>query len=286
MDGGIVADTIKVPGIGAVKKPHLYAGIGVTVGILVWAYFRRSSAAGGDVAPPGDAGMGDPYAQDSDAAGYNTIYPPTNGYWPHGYDVYGNPLPAPSNSTSGGVYNTNLDWSAAAVALLAQGGVTESAAATAISGVLGGLAVTTVQQQYFLRAKGTLGHPPQGYPTPIRTTDSAAHPGTHIPGAKLPRVGNLRVTSRTPTELAAAWAPVTGAKGYAIWLDGRQRQESIVGTTLTLRNLAAATSYRLTIYPLGHDGVKGAGASVTGKTAAQVTGRPVAVVTRSTSRKR
>jgi len=47
----------------------------------------------------------------------------------------------------------------------------------AIAMVLGGVPVSTNQKNQFLEAVGVFGQPPQGYPTPIKTTDTPGHPG-------------------------------------------------------------------------------------------------------------
>lgn len=77
-----------------------------------------------------------------------------------------------TTSTSG--ITTNSSWLTEAVdELMAQGG-DSATIQTALSMVLGGLAVTSAQQSLFLEAVGILGQPPQGYPQPIKLTNTAA----------------------------------------------------------------------------------------------------------------
>lgn len=283
MDGGLImADTVKVPGIGPVKKPWLYAGIGITAGILIWAYYRRSSGGGGSAAPAAaaDAGLTDPYSQGSDASGYNMIYPPgssSGDYSPYGYDIYGNPLPAPTG-LGGGAITTNSDWASAAESTLQDSGVSLSVATTAITRVLGGLSVTSVQRDYFMQAVGTLGQPPQGYPTPIHVTDPGTEPnppqggtGSTPSGASLPAPGNLHAASVGRTTVRIEWSPVKGAKGYTVYdvadpagggTPTGRKQQSVVYTNYNKAGLRPGTRYRFDVHALGADNKIGARARV------------------------
>lgn len=216
-----MADMIKVPGVGPVKKPMLIAGVGVIVGVLAFAYYRRSQA-NAAAAAPADQGNGTSstdsgYVEDSTASGYNTVYPPGGSqYGPYGYDIYGNPLPPPVSSGSNGVYQTNNDWATAAESALENGNVDLSASTLAISRVLGGLAVTSAQRDLFLQAVGLLGQPPQGYPQPIKLVDTpgqpAPGPSTNIPTARFVKING----TTSWDDLARSYAVFNG-NGRALY---------------------------------------------------------------------
>ena len=217
-----MADMIKVPGIGPTKKVYVIAGVGIVGGVLVYAYWKRSQAPSVDATEPtpdatatGTATSG--YVEDSTAAGYNTVYPSaySGGYSQYGYDIYGNPLPAPVTSGSGGVYTTNNDWATAAETALENAGVTIATSTTAISRVLGGLSVTAAQRDLFLQAVGVLGQPPQGYPTPIKLVDTPANPSPSTGTLKAPT--GLHATLVHPTYVELAWGTVTGADYYRVY---------------------------------------------------------------------
>ena len=202
---------IKVPGVGPVKKIYVIAGVGVLGGVLVYAYWKRSTAPA-DTSTATDTSAYDAssgYVQDSTAAGYNTVYPSaySDAYSPYGYDIYGNPLPAPTGAGSGGVYTTNSDWAAAAESALETGGVSLSVSGMAISRVLGGLSVTSDQRDIFMQAVGLLGQPPQGYPTPIHLVDSGTGPSPAPSGGPLPAPTGLKATTIGASTATLTWKP-------------------------------------------------------------------------------
>lgn len=91
---------------------------------------------------------------------------PATGYCP-GYN--------PVGTGSGSGITTNDEWLSAAMSDVPGNQGTIQAA---LSAVLGGLTVTTAQKDLFLEAVGINGEPPQGYPKPIKTSDTSGHPGT------------------------------------------------------------------------------------------------------------
>ena len=259
---------IKVPGVGPVKKIYVIAGVGVLGGVLVYAYWKRSTAPA-DTSTATDTSAYDAssgYVQDSTAAGYNTVYPSaySDAYSPYGYDIYGNPLPAPTGAGSGGVYTTNSDWAAAAESALETGGISLSVSTLAISRVLGGLSVTHDQQDIFMQAVGLLGQPPQGYPTPIHLTDSGTGPpsGTTAcpPGGSLPGPAGLHLVAGGASTAELAWAAVPGAAKYRIYRRGVATsigETSGAETHYTVHGLKHGTSYYFHVRPVGHDGAWG-----------------------------
>lgn len=261
-----MADMIKVPGVGPVKKVYVIAGVGVLGGVLVYAYWKRSTTPAVDVAPVADTSAYDTssdYTEDSTAAGYNTVYPSAYSQSPYGYDIYGNPLPAPTGAGSGGVYTTNSDWATAAESALEDGGVTLSVSTLAISRVLGGLSVTADQRDLFLQAVGLLGQPPQGYPTPIKLTDSGTGPPsgggtTYPPGGTLPGPQGLHVTSTTSTTIGLGWFAVPYAAKYRVYRRGVANHiAETTSTSAHIGSLQKGTTYYFHVRAVGHDGQYG-----------------------------
>lgn len=264
-----MAATVNVPGIGPVKKPILIGGIAVTGGILAFAYYRRSrlGAAAPAAAAPVTAAepiTGDDLAQASDAAGYNTIYPPAQAQFsPYGYDIYGNPLPAPTGAAgASGVYSTNSDWAGAAESALENGGVTLDVSTLAISRVLGGLTVTSQQRDYFMQAVGLLGPPPQGYPQPIKLVDTSTGPPTAPPGSPLPAPTGVAVTSTTKTTVGLKWQPVSGAAHYRVYdnVSSYNIGDSI-DTLIRVGGLRSNTTFHFHVRAVSSTGTLGAASS-------------------------
>jgi len=181
--------------IGAWFRAHKAAGWGLiaaggVVGVILWrrrasqsATQQGSTATGDNIDPQ----TGFPYgsAEDEQAlqqaqSGFSTGF---------GYDPWGgfNPFPVPPASGGGastgsgggnkGIQN-NDQWLKAAENTLPNGH--SSSVETALASVLGGLTVTWAQRALFLEAKGVLGDPPGGYPTPIKVQHSGGdHGGSH-----------------------------------------------------------------------------------------------------------
>ena len=222
-------DTIKLPGVGPVKKEYVIAGAAVTAGIVGYAWFRRknanAAAASADTSTttqaPDPSSAIDPstgltYAEESadnstgyGYSGYGGYGGASDGQSQYGYDIYGNPIPAPTGLGSGGALTTNDEWATQAEADLLNAGVTQAVSATAIGRVLAGLTVTTDQQGYFLQAVGLLGQPPQGYPTPIKVSQSAT--GTPPTGTPVPN--NVPNASFYTVHSATTWALVARSEG-------------------------------------------------------------------------
>lgn len=251
---------VKIPGIGPVKKGYAYAGVALVMGIVGYAYYRRKNhpAAAADTpaaTTPDSSTPTSPYTQPSDGSGYSP-YPAQQPYSPYGYDIYGNPLPAPTGLYGGGAYTTNSAWAEAAEAALENTGLTLATAATAVTRVLGGLSVTSTQQGYFLQAVGTLGQPPQGYPKPIHVVDPTTggdHTGTpHKPSG-------LHAAHVDRTSIRLDWSAVTGATGYKVYLDGHEHA-AVTTPPATVDGLRPHTTHSL-----------GVAATANGKTGPQAT---------------
>lgn len=269
--------TVKIGGK-PVKKVYILAGVTITAAILAFAYYRRANA------PADTAAAADPTAEDYVPLD-TTGYPSTGGggssgdggssaiQWPWGFDASGNPLPAPvpgGTSNPGGAITTNADWTTQAVALLEDGGISAAVANGALTGVLGGLGVTSDQEAMFLRACGALGNPPQGYPKPIRLVSTPADPQpaptpeprpgpdpqpgpdpapapapTPKPttaGKKTPtKPGGIK-TTKTTTTVKLDWNPVGGADGYVMYKNGNRVTTSVY-SVYTFGGLKANTSY-------------------------------------------
>lgn len=301
-----LSGTVKVPGLGEVKKVYLLGAVGIVAAIVAIAYYRRSTTtpAAGDVTTnpvtTTDTGY-DTGAGGSSGGGGNdgggTVQ------WPWGYDAAGNPLPAPvpgGTANPGGSITTNADWTTQAVALLEDGGISTAVANGAITGVLGGLGVTSDQEAYFLRAAGSLGNPPQGYPKPIRLVSppsdpapnptpapeptpaptpeptptpaptpapAPAKPPAATAGKKAPaKVTGLKAASKTTTTVRLEWKTVAGAKGYTVYRNGA-RMTTVVYGNATISNMKPNTSYTFAVQTVGTNGLVSALASINVTTA-------------------
>lgn len=164
-----------VPGIGNVQKKYAIWGLIGAGSIAGIVYLRRKSSAANSSLASGTAGTDtastdttgtDPFASyGTDPSLYDSA-----GYGGFGAGAYGTSLPPSANTLA-----TNEEWMAQAVSDTPGNSGTVEAA---LAGVLGGLTVTSAQRAIFLEAVGINGQPPQGYPTPIKVSDTNAHPGS------------------------------------------------------------------------------------------------------------
>jgi hypothetical protein len=200
-------DQIKIPGLGEVPKKTALIGGAAVVGIIAVVAFRHRSSANSSTpsATPGAAASADPNAIDpstgipysqeggADVSGYSSGYQIPYGTGGagfgaggSGFDAAGYPIGSEAdlawqNEQSGtgtisgttGI-TTNADWVTEAESGVIPGSVATISAA--VSKVLGGLAVTSAQRDLFLEAVGVIGNPPQGYPQPIKLTDTSGQP--------------------------------------------------------------------------------------------------------------
>ena len=142
-----------------------------------------------------------------------TAVDPVTGYCPGtpqdiaaqgGSGITGQPTPS--------IPTTNSQWMQDALLVLPGGNT--SANEAALAGVLAGTTVTTAQKNIFLDAVGLEGQPPQGYPQPIKTSDTAGQPGSPTSAGA---ISNLTVTA-SGTTVTARWNPAKNATGGYKWI--------------------------------------------------------------------
>ena len=197
---------IKVPLLGDVPKKTAVlvtigaAGLGIVVYLRARSAAQSAASAGSTDATATsdtsgiDPATGIPYDQESGNSYYDSgaIDPSTGvpyadesgyggvGSTDSGYDAAGYPIGSAADlawqqEQDTGI-STNEQWLEQAISGAVPG--SPDTIQAALSGVLGGLTVTTAQRNLFLEAVGILGQPPQGYPQPIKTSDTSGQPGT------------------------------------------------------------------------------------------------------------
>ena len=210
-----------------------------------WQQDNSGYYSSGDIAAEDAAGVGGISAAGlvTDPAGNQCeAVDPATGYCPGTpQDIAGQGSTATGTIGATGTSTTpqtNSDWLTAALQVL-PGGDT-SANEAALAGVLGGLTVTTAQKNIFLEAVGLEGQPPQGYPTPIKTSDTSAQPGTSSKAAGA--ISGLTVVP-SGTGIQAKWKAASGATGGYAWnLTGPQTESGkTTSTVVTIHNLKKGT---------------------------------------------
>jgi hypothetical protein len=153
------------------------------------------------------------------------------------------------SSTPTTTITTNAQWVTAALSLLPGGA--SSANQVALANVLGGIPVTSAQQQIFMEACTLVPPgPPQGYP-PINLIDTPAQPAPST-AWKYPAPGGLRASGAGAGRISVSWSTVTGPSGqkpanYTVAYgrtSGAQTWKNIVsGTSTVLTTQKGMTEY-------------------------------------------
>jgi PASTA domain len=212
-------------------KKYVLGGVLVGGGIAVVSVLRSRSAATASTAadvpdatavdPTIDPATGVPYADEQGNSGaYGSDYGGSGGSYGStgGYDAAGYPIGSPADiawedgatgvsGVTGGI-TTNDEWLQQALADLPG---SQTAIQSALLGVLAGQTVTTGQKVLFLEAVALNGQPPGGYPTPIKTSDTAAQPGAGAEKVKVPTVVGETQESAF-TAISAAGLKASGSK--------------------------------------------------------------------------
>jgi hypothetical protein len=242
-------------------KPAVYMAGAAAVGIVAYAYYKRrgntataTDTTGTTTDPSIDPSTGIPWADEmgyGSSAGYTGasglgIYDPTTGqYYNNGY---GNQVVT--------AVTTNAAWAQAAEAYLTSIGQYDPAAvAAAIGKALTGQYVTSDQVAIFAAARAFEGEPPTGYP-PLNTHPPVGQPGgTGTVTGKGP-VTNLKVTNTGQGFVSLDWSPVSGAKAYALDVNGK-RSVTVYYSNGTVSGLSRKHHYTVGVTPIKSDGKLG-----------------------------
>jgi hypothetical protein len=277
---------IKLPGLGKVDKKYAIGGLLAAVAIVIVVAVRRKSAAANASSAPAvdasdasdaiDPATGIPYAEEQDSAeaqlaslgGDEADYGDGAGNLVADTDAAGYPIGSAADlawqaqqegltgtGASSGI-TTNSQWLTEAMDTLPGDQTTIQ---TALTMVLGGLAVTTAQQDLFLEAVGVIGPPPQGYPQPVKLVNTAAtSTGTTAgtPTGKPTGKPVLKLGATGVNSQALSWTPVAGAAQYQVnWgANYGNWHTNISGTSTTINALRSKTAFTFAVQAFNSQG--------------------------------
>lgn len=249
-----LSGTVKVPGVGPVKKTYVYAagaGIAVVVGVAYW----RSRQAGGEADPAavGEELPGDDYSSDA--------YGPDTG----DYVNPGGSGASSSTTEPGDVITNNAQWTLAAISALEAVGVDLGAASSALGKFMARQDLTTAQADLVRQALAMVGDPPSGtYEVKVAATGGGGTEDPTTPagskGADLRAPSGLATWGAGPSRLAVPlkWEPVPGATGYRVYRsDVSYNVGASTDTSITIGGLTPNKSYTFHVRPMGADGKYG-----------------------------
>jgi hypothetical protein len=197
-----MADTIKLPALGNVKKQYVYIGGALVVGIVGYAYWTR--AAGG-AAEPGPAPL-EPTPEDYAASFTEGRDAPPTMVGSGSYDDFG----------AGQVISTNTEWFTAATSSLVDAGYEPITVINTLGKFLQRKPLSTNEQVLVQAAKGFVGEPPLGGPWPI-IGELPPPASTPTPAAnKLATPTGLRLTVNRRGYFEIRWNAVPGAQYYTV----------------------------------------------------------------------
>lgn len=211
-----MAETITLPGMGAVKREYVYIGAAGVAGFLAFAYYRRRQAA-----------QAAPTWADVDQS---ELVPDGD------YSSPGGNSNIPPQDLTGDTIKTNAQWSQKATEILVNLGFDPGTVATALGVFFQREGLSAAQMDAVKAAHGQLGPPPEGGPWPIRSAPPTGDT------TELPAPQNLRVTGATRNSIALAWDAVPGATSYQIEWEGETgkfhtRFDRTSGTTYTVSDM-------------------------------------------------
>lgn len=255
-----MADTVKLPGMGNVKKQYVYIGGALIAGIAGyawWRYLQAGGSASADVAV-GDTTGTDGTTDTTDYYGTDSMalapYDTSALDYAYGSDYAGSLSPYEYYGTdiNGSTYvqppSTNYEWTQAAISVLSEYGTDTSPASSAISKFILNECLTSAEADIVRQAVASLGNPPQGLHNIIICPASGGGSTTTPPSSamKTSHVSGLKVTKRGKSYISLDWSPVTGAAGYTIWVNGA-RKTTTRFSNYSIAGLSKNKNYRITV---------------------------------------
>jgi len=248
----LTAGTIKLPGIGPVKKVYVFVGVGAVGVLTAYIMWRRQQAAAAADATPADASLGD---------GLTT---------PDGGDVYqganagGAPTADPDITP---MPTTNVEWTQQVLDYF--NWLEPTFVSSTIGKYLSRVPLSADEADFVRQAWAARGKPPEGPANFTLTTDGNTTGSTTMPSVP----AGLTVTSATATSIALDWTDSTDASSYQVFRGGAQ-VGTPAGSTYTDTGLASGTSYSYTVKAVNGSNVSAASGAITGKTSAAATTPP------------
>lgn len=214
--------TVRVPGIGQVKRQQVYIGVALVAGIAGYAWWRAGS--GG--APAEDIPA---YTEEDIADGVTDTPVGTAG---PGANSGG------ADTDSSTTPDTDAEWTQQATELLsAAAGIEGGAASVALGRYITHQSLTPAQADIVRAAIGLVGYPPGGA-YPINTSTGST------PSA-LTEPKGLKKTGATSSTVSLEWSPVAGAAGYRVYRsDVATNVGASVDTKITIGGLTPSKGYR------------------------------------------
>ena len=226
--GYVMAETVKLPGIGPVDKKWVYVGGAAIAGIVGYAYWTNRSAKSAEVSDYTTEPEAD-YAMDSSV------------------DEYVNPggSSAPIDTDNNAAPTTNTEWSAQASEYLIDHGYEPKEVIAAMGAYFLRMKLSTLHAEIIRAAHGRFGPPPSGT-YPIESSPTPTTPAPTVP--KLTAPTGLSAHDIGSTHVGLLWNAVSGARYYEVLLPGGPTTPlRTASTQLWVRGLKRNTRYAVRV---------------------------------------
>jgi hypothetical protein len=251
-----MADMIKIPGIGPVKKEYAITGGLVLVIVAGIAWYRSQGEPDADPIEQDSSvinpATGFPYGSAEDA------YALAGQGFQYSGGIIGDSGPGGSSGGGGtptsGAFVTNGQWSQAAEDYLVNTvGLEANLVGNALGKYITGTAMNPDQVTIVEQAIAFTGYPPvngpTGYPPSYRTVNTppptAPPPATPVT-PKAP-VG-LKVVAKTRSSVTLDWDPLPGIKGYQVYMSGRRQTTVTYSGRWTKQGLRPNSVYKFQVF--------------------------------------
>lgn len=209
--------------IAGMPKKYVIVGVAAAAGILGYAYWKNGSASASvpDASAPIEAAA-DEYESPLGNSGGNST-----GTFPGNVDP--------------DAIDTNAEWTQAAVESMEASGWERSAVLTALGKYLAFKPLSASEVTIVMAARAVQGEPPVGGPFPIKD----ALPSTTVPAQTMSAPKSLKASGTAKTSVTMDWVPLSGVKGYRLFVNGKQNGSTVVYSGATARYLKAGTKYTI-----------------------------------------
>lgn len=241
----LTTGTVKLPGIGPVKKVYVYVGVGAVGVLAAYLMWRRQEAEGDEL--PADADLGE---------GLTTPGAGSDVY--QGANAGGAPTADPDIQA---MPTSNVEWTQQVLdyfSWLEPGFVSST-----IGKFLARVPLSADEADFIRQAWAARGKPPEGPPNFTLTTDGNNPGSTTTPSVP----AGLKVGTVTASSIALDWTDSADALSYEVYRNG-SKVGSPTASAYTDSGLASGTSYSYTVKAINGSNVSAASGAVTGKTTA------------------
>lgn len=243
--------------VAGVPVLYLAGAFVVVLGVVAWKMKPAKDPA--PEASPSDGGTDATLDENGHADGSN----PYAGYSGNGTVIVAPAPPPAAEAATDNRPGSNDEWvRQGAEWLVAEKKVSGQAAYVALNKYVNGQSRSYQESSWVEWVIAEKGLPPESFSGTPPTTTSPPPPSTSPPVVKPPAPKPAPVVMKAPTGLKATkststsvtldWTPVSGAKGYKLYANGKQKGNSVVYSLGTVTGLAKNTSYKLgvaAIYP-------------------------------------